>query len=271
MVKPKFTRRREKAFRSEFSTEVLNPSICRKLHSVRRKQCWKAFCTSGEPGKTEEPLLHTIKGNFTAVIANENKGYIWEGGAVSVCFAAISRWQSALFLYRCNCWAERDNLYGGSVAAPGSVVLPIKSMQFIWTGRDSIPPYKEVPQVKPGLKEDVVMLRELGFKTQVQNLTPTMLLLMPTPWLFFVSGSKRQSGNRSGCSWYGVRWRGLFDGARRIEGWKPFERVYRQSPIAGSPFVKGDMVSLDLGFDDLQIVKRDSLIKNDSISDVDGS
>jgi hypothetical protein len=44
-----------------------------------------------------------------------------------------------------------------------------------------------------------------------------------------------------------------------------FGRVFRQSPISGTPSVKGDIVSLELGFDDLQIVKRDSLNKNDSI------
>jgi beta-lactam-binding protein with PASTA domain len=46
---------------------------------------------------------------------------------------------------------------------------------------------------------------------------------------------------------------------------KGFGRVYRQSPTPGSPVVKGDIISLDLGFDDLQITKKDSLAQNDSI------
>ena len=44
-----------------------------------------------------------------------------------------------------------------------------------------------------------------------------------------------------------------------------FGRVFRQSPIPGTPVTKGDAVSLELGFDDLQIVKKDSLNKIDSI------
>jgi hypothetical protein len=44
-----------------------------------------------------------------------------------------------------------------------------------------------------------------------------------------------------------------------------FGRVFRQSPIPGTPVAKGDPVSLELGFDDLQIVKKDSLNKIDSI------
>ena len=44
-----------------------------------------------------------------------------------------------------------------------------------------------------------------------------------------------------------------------------FGRVFRQSPTPGTPVTKGDPVSLELGFDDLQIVKKDSLNKIDSI------
>ena len=44
-----------------------------------------------------------------------------------------------------------------------------------------------------------------------------------------------------------------------------FGRVYHQSPIAGMSFTKGDIITLDLGFDELQIMKRDSISKSDSI------
>ena len=44
-----------------------------------------------------------------------------------------------------------------------------------------------------------------------------------------------------------------------------FGRVFRQSPVPGMAVTKGDIVSLELGFDDLQIVKKDSLNKIDSI------
>ena len=44
-----------------------------------------------------------------------------------------------------------------------------------------------------------------------------------------------------------------------------FGRVYHQSPIAGMSFTKGDVITLDLGFDELQIMKRDSVSQGDSI------
>ena len=44
-----------------------------------------------------------------------------------------------------------------------------------------------------------------------------------------------------------------------------FGRVFRQSLIPGMPFAKGETISLELGFDKLEIMKRDSIMANDSI------
>ena len=44
-----------------------------------------------------------------------------------------------------------------------------------------------------------------------------------------------------------------------------FGRVYRQSPIAGMSYTKGDVISLEVGFDELQIMKKDTVSRGDSI------
>jgi len=45
-----------------------------------------------------------------------------------------------------------------------------------------------------------------------------------------------------------------------------FGRVFRQSPTSGMPGSKGELVSLELGFDELEIMRKDSMIKADSIN-----
>jgi hypothetical protein len=44
-----------------------------------------------------------------------------------------------------------------------------------------------------------------------------------------------------------------------------FGRVFRQSPLPGSPAIKGDLVTLELGFDELEIFRKDSIANADSI------
>jgi hypothetical protein len=44
-----------------------------------------------------------------------------------------------------------------------------------------------------------------------------------------------------------------------------FGRIYRQSPTPGSPCAKGDLITLELGFDELEIMRNDSIAKADSI------
>jgi hypothetical protein len=44
-----------------------------------------------------------------------------------------------------------------------------------------------------------------------------------------------------------------------------FGRVFRQSPLPGTPGTKGAEVSLELGFDALEMMKKDSLASGDSI------
>jgi hypothetical protein len=44
-----------------------------------------------------------------------------------------------------------------------------------------------------------------------------------------------------------------------------FGRVFRQSPTPGMPCSKGETISLELGFDELEIMKKDSIARADSI------
>ncbi|HPR84439.1 MAG TPA: penicillin-binding transpeptidase domain-containing protein [Prolixibacteraceae bacterium] len=272
MVKPKFIEevREDGIPVRKFSTEVLNPSICSKTTLSKAQAMLKGVCIRGT-GKNLKNPYYTIAGKTgTAVIANENKGYVGEGGKryqASFCgyFPADNPLYSCIVVI---VGPKGQSVYGGSVAGPVFRSIADKVYAaYLEPARDSIPPYKEVPQVKPGLKEDVVMLsRELGFKTQVQNLTSDHVAVNADSMTVFVSGVNDSPGivpdvvgMGAADAVYLMEREGL-----KVES-KGFGRVYRQSPIAGSPFVKGDMVSLDLGFDDLQIVKRDSLIKNDSI------
>ena len=70
-------------------------------------------------------------------------------------------------MYRGYCRAKRCKCTTGvQLRVRFLGVSPIKFMQLISNRlKDSIPPYNEVPQVKPGLKEDIMLLtRDLGFK-----------------------------------------------------------------------------------------------------------
>jgi len=271
MVKPKFIEevREDGIPIRKFQTEVMNPSICSKTTLHKAQDMLKGVCIRGT-GKSLKNPYYTIAGKTgTAVIANENKGYVGEGGKryqASFCgyFPADNPLYSCIVVIV----GPKGAFYGGSVAGPVFRSIADKVYAaYLEPAKDSIPPHNEVPQVKPGLKEDVAMLsRELGFKTQVQNLTSDHVAVNADSITVFVNGVNDTPGIMPDVVGMGasdavflLEEKGL-----KVES-KGFGRVYRQSPVTGSPYVKGDMVSLDLGFDDLQIVKRDSIIKNDSL------
>ena len=229
----------------------------------------KGVCIRGT-GKSLKNPYYTIAGKTgTAVIANENKGYTSEGGKkyqASFCgyFPANNPKYSCIVVIV----GPKGAFYGGSVAGPVFRGIADKVYAtYLEPAADSIPPHNEVPQVKPGLKEDVMLFtRDLGFKTQVQNMSAEHVAITSDSTTVFISGVNDTPGTVPDVVGMGAN-----DAVYLLEksGLKTemrgFGRVYRQSPIPGTPATKGDLVSLELGFDDLQIVKKDSLERNDSI------
>ena len=271
MVKPRFIEevREDGIPVRKFPTEVINSSLCSKTTLSKAQDMLKGVCTNGTGRSLRNPY-YTIAGKTgTAVIANENKGYTSEGGKkyqASFCgyFPADNPKYTCIVVIV----GPKGAFYGGSVAGPVFRSIADKVYAaYLEPAKDSIPPFNEVPQVKPGLKEDMMLFtRDLTFKNQEQNMTAEHVAVTNDSTTVFINGVNDIPGTVPD-----VVGMGASDAVYLLEksGLKAemrgFGRVYRQSPTPGSPVVKGDLVSLDLGFDDLQIVKRDSLAQNDSI------
>ena len=272
MVKPKFIEevREDGIPVRKFPTEVINPSLCSKTTLTKAQDMLKGVCIRGT-GKNLKNPYYTIAGKTgTAVIANEDKGYT-NGGAkryqASFCgyFPADNPKYSCIVVI---VGPKGANVYGGSVAGPVFRGIADKVYAaYLEPAKDSIPPYNEVPQVKPGLKEDIMLLtRDLGFKNQAQNMTAEHVSITNDSMTVFINGVNDIPGTVPDVIGMGAN-----DAVYLLEesGLKAemsgFGRVFRQSPISGTPVTKGDVISLELGFDDLQIVKKDSLERNDSI------
>jgi len=271
MVKPKFIEevREDGIPIRKFPTEVINPSLCSKTTLSKAQAMLKGVCIRGT-GKSLKNPYYTIAGKTgTAVIANENKGYTGEGGKkyqASFCgyFPADNPKYSIIVVIV----GPKGAYYGGSVAGPVFRGIADKVYAaYLEPAKDSIPPFNEIPQVKPGLKEDVMLLtHDLGFKNQEQNMTAEHVAITNDSTTVFIAGVNDIPGTVPNVIGMGAN-----DAVYLLEksGLKTemsgFGRVFRQSPIPGTPVTKGDPVSLELGFDDLQIVKKDSLNKIDSI------
>jgi beta-lactam-binding protein with PASTA domain len=112
----------------------------------------------------------------------------------------------------------------------------------------------------------MLFARDLGFKTQTQNITAEHVAITNDTMTVFINGVNDIPGIVPDVIGMGAN-----DAIYLLEklGLKTitngFGRVYRQSPIAGMSFTKGDAVSLELGFDELQIMKKDSVSAGDSI------
>ena len=271
MVKPKFIEevREDGIPIRKFPTEVINPSLCSKTTLSKAQAMLRGVCIRGT-GKSLKNPYYTIAGKTgTAVIANENKGYTGEGGKkyqASFCgyFPANDPKYSIIVVIV----GPKGAYYGGSVAGPVFRGIADKVYAaYLEPAKDSIPPFNEIPQVKPGLKEDVMLLtHDLGFKNQEQNMTAEHVAITNDSATVFIAGVNDIPGTVPNVIGMGAN-----DAVYLLEksGLKTemsgFGRVFRQSPIPGTPVTKGDPVSLELGFDDLQIVKKDSLNKIDSI------
>ena len=271
MVKPKFLKeiREDGIPVRKFKTEVINPSICSERTLGFAQGMLKGVVTNGT-GRSLQSPYYTLAGKTgTAVIADDNKGYT-RGGAkkyqASFCgyFPADNPRYSCIVVIV----GPKGKFYGGSVAGPVFRGIADKVYAaYLEPAADSIPPFNEVPAVKSGLKADVLLFeKELGFKTQSQNLTADHVVVSADSMTVFVKGVNDIPGTVPDVLGMGAN-----DAVFLLEeaGFKTeingFGRVFRQSPSAGMPVSKGALISMDLGFDELQIMKIDTLVSGDSI------
>ncbi len=271
MVKPKFIEEiRENGIPvRKFKTEVVNPSICSKTTLTKAQDLLKGVCTNGT-GKSLKNPYYTIAGKTgTAVIADENRGYK-SGGVKKYQASFVGYFPADKPEFTCIVVivGPKGKFYGGSVAGPVFRGIADKVYaSYLEPVADSIPPYNEVPVVKPGLKDDVLLFtQELGLKNQSQNMTAEYVAVANDTMTVFVQGVADAPGTvpdvvgmGAGDAVYLLEKNGL---ATKING---FGRVFRQSLQPGMPIAKGEIISLELGFDALEIMKRDSITANDSI------
>lgn len=271
MVKPKFIEeiRQDGIPVKKYKTEIINPSICSKSTLGKAQDMLKGVVLRGT-AKALKNKYYTLAGKTgTAVIADENKGYT-TGGAkkyqASFCgyFPADDPKYSIIVVIV----GPKGAYYGGSVAGPVFKGIADKVYAaYLEPAADSIPPHNEIPAVKPGLREDVMLFsRDLGFKTQSQNMTAEHVAIAYDTMTVYVNGVNDAPGLLPD-----VIGMGEGDAVYLLEknGYKTksngFGRVFRQSPTPGMPCTKGETVTLDLGFDQLEIMKNDSTAKADSI------
>lgn len=269
-VKPKFINevRQDGILYRKFGTEILNPSICSKSTLGKAQAMLKGVVLHGT-GKSLQNKYYSIAGKTgTAVIANDDKGYLSGGSKkyqASFCgyFPADNPRYSCIVVIV----GPKGAFYGGSVAGPVFRSIADKVYaSYLEPANDSIPPYREVPQIKPGLREDVVTLsRDLDLKTQSENLAAERVEVVSDTATVHITGEKDIPGAVPNVIGMGAN-----DAVFLLEeaGYQTkmtgFGRVFRQSPQPETPLAKGEIVTLDLGFDKLEIFKRDSLAAGDS-------
>jgi cell division protein FtsI (penicillin-binding protein 3) len=271
MVKPKFIREvSENGIPvRKFKTEIINPSICSKETLGKAQALLKGVVERGT-ARSLRSKYYTLAGKTgTAVIANENKGYT-SGGAkkYQASFCGYFPADNPQFSIIVVIVGPKGAFYGGSVAGPVFRGIADKVYaSYLEPAADSIPPFNEIPAVKPGLKDDVMLFaRDLGFKNLAENVTAERVAIAYDSTTVYVKGVDDIPGLLPD-----VIGMGAGDAVYLLEknGFKVqtngFGRVYRQLPTPGSPSIKGDLISLELGFDELQIFKKDSTAGIDSI------
>jgi len=229
----------------------------------------KAICEKGTGRGLKNPYYKLAGKTGTAVIANDNQGYT-VGGAkkYQASFCGYFPADKPEFSIIVVIVGPKGKFYGGSVAGPVFRGIADKVYaSYLEPASDSIPPYNEVPAVKPGIKEDVMLFaQDLGFKTQSQNMTAEHVSIAYDTMTVYVNGINDTPGLLPDVIGMGV---GDAVYLLEKEGYKTktngFGRVFRQSPRPGTPCIKGDLISLELGFDELEIMKSDSIAKADSI------
>ena len=272
MVKPKFIEevREDGIPVRKFKTEVINPSICSKETLGKAQALLRGVVEKGT-GRALQSPYYTLAGKTgTAVIANDNRGYVGaDGKKYQASFCGYFPAENPEFSIIVVIVGPKGKFYGGSVAGPVFRGIADKVYaSYLEPVPDSIPPYNEVPQVKPGLRDDVVMFTQsLGLKNQSQNLTAEYVAVANDTMTVYVNGLNNPPGTvpdvigmGAGDAVYLLEKTGLRTNT------KGFGRVFRQSPAPGSPVENGGLVQLDLGFDKLEIIERDSVSMADSLS-----
>ncbi|MBV5314928.1 MAG: PASTA domain-containing protein [Prolixibacteraceae bacterium] len=271
MVKPKFIEeiREDGIPVRKFKTEVINPMICSKETLGKAQDLLKAVCEKGTGRALRNPYYKLAGKTGTAVIANDNQGYTIGGAKkYQASFCGYFPADKPEFSIIVVIVGPKGKFYGGSVAGPVFRGIADKVYaSYLEPAPDSIPPYNEVPAVKPGLKEDVMLFaKDLGFKTQSQNMTAEHVAIAYDTMTVYVTGVNDIPGLLPE-----VIGMGASDAVYLLEraGYKTkingFGRVFRQVPSAGTPCIKGDLITLELGFDELEMMKKDSIAKADSI------
>lgn len=270
MVKPKFLKeiREDGIPIRKFNTEILNSSICSKKTLGYAQDMLKGVCSHGTGKSLKNPYYKIAGKTGTAVIANNDKGYS-SGGVkkYQASFCGFFPSENPKYSIIVVIVGPKGKYYGGSVAGPVFRGIADKVYaSFLEPTNDSIHQYKEVPFMKPGLADDLpVLVKELDLKTNTQNI--------PAQWFVATNDSATIYANGVNCSpdiLPNVLGMGASDAIYLLEksGLKTkingFGRVYRQSPIAGRQFAKGDLVILDLGFDEIEFIKNDSISDSDS-------
>ncbi|MBL7967764.1 MAG: transpeptidase family protein [Prolixibacteraceae bacterium] len=271
MVKPKFIEeiREDGIPIRKFRTEVINSSMCSKETLGKAQDLLKAVCEKGTGKLLKNPYYKLAGKTGTAVIANDDKGYT-AGGAkkYQASFCGYFPADNPEFSIIVVIVGPKGKFYGGSVAGPVFRGIADKVYaSYLEPVADSIPPYNEVPAVKPGLREDVSLFAQnLGFKTQSQNMTAEHVTIAYDTMTVYVNGVNDIPGllpdvigMGAGDAVYLLEKKGF---KTKMNG---FGRVFRQSPLPGSPAIKGDLVTLELGFDELEIFRKDSIANADSI------
>ncbi|HZL08517.1 MAG TPA: penicillin-binding transpeptidase domain-containing protein [Prolixibacteraceae bacterium] len=271
MVKPRFIEeiREDGIPVRQFDTEVINPSLCSASTLRKAQDMLKGVCTNGT-GKNLQNPYYTIAGKTgTAVIADENKGYT-RGGKKKYQASFVGYFPADNPRFTCIVVivGPQGTFYGGSVAGPVFREIADKVYaSYLAPAADSIPPYNEVPQIKPGLKEDVMLFtKELGFKTQSQNMTAGQVAVESDTMTVFVNGVNDIPGTIPNVIGMGAN-----DAIYLLEklGLKTeingFGRIFHQSPNPGMPYAEGDVATLELGSDELQIIKEANPPVDDSI------
>ncbi|MDP3642974.1 MAG: penicillin-binding transpeptidase domain-containing protein [Bacteroidota bacterium] len=271
MVKPKFIEeiRQDGIPVRKFKTEVINPSICSQETLGKAQDLLKAVCEKGTGRALRNPYYKLAGKTGTAVIANEDKGYTIGGAKkYQASFCGYFPADNPEFSIIVVIVGPKGKFYGGSVAGPVFRGIADKVYaSYLEPAPDSIPPYNEVPAVKPGIKEDVMLFaQDLKFKTQSQNMTAERVAIAYDSMTVYVSGVNDIPGLIPD-----VIGMGPGDAVYLLEkeGYKTktdgFGRVFRQSPTPGMPGVKGDLITLELGFDELELLKKDTILNADSI------
>lgn len=161
MVKPRFVDeiRDNGVVVRKFKTEVMNPAICSRETIGKAQGMLKAVCSKGT-GKSLKNPYYTIAGKTgTAVIANEDAGYV-AGGKKKYQASFVGYFPADNPQYSCIVVivGPQGLYYGASVAGPVFKEIADKVYASFIVPKDSVVKRPiELPFIKPGFGEEVAL------------------------------------------------------------------------------------------------------------------